>query len=49
MLNASKTLGCSVFELLEREDADYWLGAANVYGQYQSWVERRAHRRQSAR
>jgi hypothetical protein len=44
LISAAKALGCSVFELDEHADRDYWMAAARAHGEFEAWMRARAER-----
>lgn len=41
-MRAADKLGCSVFDLLDRPDADYWVSASMAFAEFEAWSTERA-------
>lgn len=44
LIEAAQSLGCSVFELEEHADRDYWVQAAQSRALFHEWLRERAER-----
>lgn len=44
-MRAAEKLNCSVFDLLDRPDADYWLAASMAFTEFEAWQHEKAQQK----